>query len=307
MAVDLVDVIVPTYKRPDLLEEALASIADASPAGCIRAILVGDDTPDDRVAAKNREVIAASTFATRTQYFRNRPSLGNYPNQWALASQVEAPYMLILHDDDHLAPGSIDTLVEMAGADSDDSVVLWFGRHDLMGPDGDVEAEASIANNAHFKRGGDPFTLPLWRLALDQTVPPNSFLIRSGAYREFMGGAREGNVGDITLIIRLANAGFSGSYAPFHNFTYRRHPDSNTGRGGEDVHYKFEAFESLVVPHDFEAQKATVLRYYAPVAARCYARRGERGRAWAVLNSKVFPGRLTKEGAKTIVTMVLPV
>lgn len=296
-------VLVPTYARPVYLATSLESLGHASLRGAITRVLVGDDSGEAAIVEANKKAILDSPLAARTEHRHNTPSLGQYPNIWNLADQVTTEYLMIVHDDDTAVAGAVDALLTLAQHDDDPRVGVWFGSHLIMNQEGKVDPSASQLNNSHYERYGEPHTTPFWRIALAQTLPPHSYLIRTAIYRTYMRGDRDGAVGDLGLQVRLANAGVWGRYIPVNTFQYRVHPDSATGEGVH-VHRSYELLRSLDVPEVATDRKRQALRTMSPVAARRYARAGEISRAWEVFWSADFPNRLSLEGLKTVTELV---
>ena len=104
----LSSILVPTYRRPHQLAEALASLAQQDQA-LLGEVLIGDDSLAEFRPA-NLDVIAKSGLASLVRYLPNDPPKGSYPNQWALGEQARCEQLLILHDDDHLCPGGLAAL-----------------------------------------------------------------------------------------------------------------------------------------------------------------------------------------------------
>lgn len=291
-----ISVLLPTYRRPHQLAEALESLAQQD-RSLIGEILVGDDSPESAWAA-NRAAIAASSVASLVRYFPNDPPLGNYPNQCALGDAARSDYVMILHDDDHLCPGGMDRLARACMAETDPRVKIWFGREDIMDSAGHVDPVRSQDNARQFGKDGPACAKPVWDWCLTQSLPPNSALMGRDTYRVSMRGGRDGNAGDWGLHVRLANTGAWGRFIGETVSRYRTQPASITASGrGIDVHCMYELATQLRVPPDRAPDKRRIVHSFAQVATVRYLREGERRRAWrSFANDWTWRQRLSPRG-----------
>jgi len=301
-----ISVLVPTYRRPHQLAEALESLAKQD-RSLIGEILVGDDSPES-VWEANRAAIAASSVASLVRYLPNDPPLGNYPNQCGLGDAARYDHVMILHDDDHLVSGGMDRLARACVAETDPRVKIWFGREDIMDSAGHVDPVRSQDNAQQFGKGGPACAKPVWDWCLTQSLPPNSALMGRETYRTSMRGGRDGNAGDWGLHVRLANTGAWGRFIGETVSRYRTQPASITASGhGIDVHCMYELANQLQVPRDRAAQKRQIVRAFAEVATVRYLREGERRRAWRCFAADwPWRRRLSPRGVCTLAMFVTP-
>jgi len=301
-----ISVLVPTYRRPHQLAEALESLA-LQDRSLIGEILVGDDSPDSARAA-NRAAIAASSVASLVRYLSNDPPLGNYPNQCALGDAARCDYVLILHDDDHLCAGGLDMLARACMAETDPRVKLWFGREDIMDAAGRVDPVLTQDTIRQFGKDVPACAKPIWDWCLTQSLPPNSALMGRETYRASMRGGRDGNAGDWALHVRLANTGAWGRFIGETVSRYRVQSSSITGSGrGIDVHCMYELTTQLKVPPERALEKRKIVRDFAPVATARYLREGERRRAWRCFATDwPWKRRLSARGLYTLGMFLAP-
>ncbi|RZL58240.1 MAG: glycosyltransferase [Variovorax sp.] len=302
-----VSVLVTAYKRPDQLEQALASIALQNRA-LIGEIIVSDDSPSSEAIA-NQAVIEASELRSLIRYFHHSPSLGCYPNHWFLARQARFPHIVFLHDDDMFCPDAIGNLVNACKQEVDPSIRLWFGRNIIMDVDGKVDVPDSDAHNVWYGRGGTGAVRPMWEWCLEESIPPNSFLVGTEDYRALMEGARDGNVGDFGFVVRLANAGAKARFIAQDMSFYRVQAASSTSSGrGVDVHRRYEISSSLRVPPEFEALKRSRFNLMATTATVRHVRDGERLAAWKLYlsNGWTWRQRLSSRGVAVLAMMLTP-
>jgi hypothetical protein len=301
-----ISVLVPTYRRPHQLAEALESLAQQD-RSFIGEILVGDDSAPS-MWAENKAVIAASRVAALVRYLPNDPPLGNYPNQCALGDAARCDYLVILHDDDRLCPGGLDMLARACMAETDPRVQIWFGREDIMDADGQIDPVVSEVNAKQFGKSGPACAKPVWEWCLTQSLPPNSALMRRDTYRASMRGRRDGNAGDWALHVRLANSGAWGRFIGETVSRYRVQASSITGSGrGIDVHCMYELATHLQVPRERAPDKQKIVVAFAEVATTRYLREGERRRAWRCFSADVpWRRRLSPRGLYTLAMFCTP-
>lgn len=299
-----ISVLIPTYKRPHQLREALSSVAiqDLSLVG---EVLIGDNSPAE-FTQKNLCVIEEFSKLPII-VFAHDPPKGPYPNHWFLAEQSRYEYILFLHDDDRLCRGALSTLTQ--AVESNPDCTIWFGRNLVMSEDGIVDAARSAAAMSHYGKSGPTATKPLWEWCLTQAVPPDGYLIRRNDYLQVCQGPRDGNVGDWRFYVRLANEGGNGHFTAFDAFEYRAQVESVTASGrGVDAHYMYEAACELIVPPTARSRKSALVQKFAVVACMRYVRDGERRRAWKCFLSRDWAWRQRRSlrGMATIVAMCTP-
>lgn len=302
-----ISVLIPTYRRPRKLAEALASLAQQDQA-LIGEVLVGDDSPLEYRLA-NQAAIARSAIASKVRYLPNDPPLGNYPNQCALGEAARCEHVMILHDDDHLCPDGLTRLAEARLAETDPRVKIWFGKDQIMGPDGQVDSGRTESNARRYGKDGADCAKPVWAWCLTQSLPPNSSLIGRQTYLAVMRGKRDGNAGDWGLHVRLANSGAWGRFIARSVSRYRVHAESNTGSSkGIDIQYMYEMAKQLQVPPESQADKDRLVREFAEVATSRYLRNGERCRAWNCFasNDWRWRRRLSPRGVAILGMLVTP-
>jgi hypothetical protein len=281
----LISILIPAYARPEQLAEALQSIAQQE-RSLIGEIIIGDDSPR-AYRARNQAVIAQSGLAELIDYHPSEPSRGTYPNQWFLASRAKFDHLLILHNDDQLCAGALSVLADACASETDARVKLWFGTPLIMDEAGVIDPERSAASDQWYGRQGPAAARPMWEWCLEESIPPDAFLVEKASYLQHMRSERDGNVGDWGFSVRLANSGAWARYVGQAVSRYRVQAGSVTVAGrGVDAHRAFELACELRVPPEHEAAKRRFYRNMRVVALR-YARDGERMRAWQAL---LWPG-----------------
>ncbi|MDQ3732103.1 MAG: glycosyltransferase [Pseudomonadota bacterium] len=213
---------IPTYNRPELLQRALASVAQTPPAQASHVeIIVSDNSTDDRSAAVTARF--AQGWPGPVIYHQNKPSISRVDNQNQSIALARGRWVQILHDDDYLLSGGIDRLlVGLDRARSTDRVLL-FGVNvvDKLG--------RRLRSQSFFR---DRFLAP--HLALQRLLSHSSFVrmpaivVRREAYTEI--GPFEsgwGGIDDIAMWIRLFGA-YGVRLFPLTTSAYMVHPAADS-------------------------------------------------------------------------------
>lgn len=103
----LVSICLPTYKRTTFIREALDSAVQQTYPHV--EIFVNDDTPGDEI-----RTIVEAYASPKIRYQQNVPALGFVPKLNNFLSQAKGDWMVILCDDDVLAPPFVERMVDNA-------------------------------------------------------------------------------------------------------------------------------------------------------------------------------------------------
>lgn len=114
-AVPVLSIIIPTYRRHDLLLDALRSALAQDMRQPFEVVVLDDDPRSDELSALLRDVpeIAAANF----RYLRNSQNLGYYENHSRCIEVARGEWMTILHDDDMLHPNFARQMLAQLEAD----------------------------------------------------------------------------------------------------------------------------------------------------------------------------------------------
>ncbi|WP_180754572.1 glycosyltransferase family 2 protein [Hymenobacter sp. DG01] len=104
----LLSICVPTYRRPDLLARALGSLGQL-PAE-VEVIISDNDAADDLGEQVTTQALAGQLPGT-WRYYRNAPGGSAATNWVACIERVRGQYVLMLHDDDYLLSGGLQTVL----------------------------------------------------------------------------------------------------------------------------------------------------------------------------------------------------
>lgn len=136
-----VSIIIPCYKRPDYLEQALESAINQDYMGSYE-VIVCDNTPLCEVSP-NLELI--NKFKNnKILFYRNEENIGMYGNWNRLIELARAPYVVFLHDDDLLLPNALTILMSIQNKTNADGV---NAAHNDIDGDGVIIRSAPLLPN----------------------------------------------------------------------------------------------------------------------------------------------------------------
>ena len=99
-----ITIAIPTYKRSDLLKEAIDSALDQKSCGCIYDIIVVDNEPPSDVVTETEKLMRKYFKEKKVTYFRNTKNLGMFGNWNRCFELAQGKWVALLHDDDLLKP-----------------------------------------------------------------------------------------------------------------------------------------------------------------------------------------------------------
>ncbi len=128
--------VMPTFKKPDKLKDALESVMNQDRAGLnVEIIIVDNDWFD--LAGTDTEKILMRYSKDEIIYFQNENNIGMYGNWNRCLELAKADWVAMLHDDDFLAPDyfiNIKKIINTANMDGNlvfvrgNSVVMHKGK-----------------------------------------------------------------------------------------------------------------------------------------------------------------------------------
>lgn len=122
-----VSILVPTFRRPDLLKRCLTSILTAIPCNQERfEVVLGDDSVD---AAINASVLAefSSRWGGLYTYLLHSPNLGQQRNFNVLLQHAQGRFIQFLHDDDYFLNGAGQAFLDATRMPDATAVPVKFG------------------------------------------------------------------------------------------------------------------------------------------------------------------------------------
>jgi glycosyltransferase involved in cell wall biosynthesis len=123
LSANQITIAVTVFSRRQYVKQAVASaLAQTVP---VRVIVVEDCGPDPTL----REFITGE-FGTRIEYFRNPKRRGLFGNWNACLEYCRTPWLSILHDDDWLAPGFAEAMLDLSRQAP--ACGLYFGQTTIV-------------------------------------------------------------------------------------------------------------------------------------------------------------------------------
>lgn len=151
------------FNRRKYLKQAISSALDQTVP--VRVIVVEDNGPDPEM-----EGFVRREFGQRIEYFRNPRRRGIFGNWNACLDYCSTPWLSILHDDDFLAPGFVQALLDLSRQAPDCG--LYFGQTRLVNEQGVAFADAR-----------PPMTVPWRKVALADTLVTTPFPFPGQVFR----------------------------------------------------------------------------------------------------------------------------
>jgi glycosyltransferase involved in cell wall biosynthesis len=175
-----ISICIPTYNRPDFLQQAVKSCLDQTVAPL--EIIIGDDSPTEDTSALIRELI--KTTDVKIRYFHNVPALGQALNVNDMFTKVEGKFTILLHDDDLLLPNALEDLHNCFLKNTE--IDAAFGKQYFMSEAGVVDLKASEEINKVFYRSSEYEGTRLSPLEAGflQQFPNDGYLIKSSVVKE---------------------------------------------------------------------------------------------------------------------------
>ena len=310
----LVSVCIPTYKRPEALESALASVLNQDYDAL--EIVVSDDSPNDSAEAVIERARAATKFPVR--YRRNDPRLKQNANVNKVFADAAGAYLVLLHDDDLLSPRAISRLMDPVL--NDPRVRVVFGKQYVVDAGGNV-LEKETRERLHTTRLDRPsvaMTNPL-EAGLLQQFPNDSYLIETALARTIGYRSEEaiGVLGDLDFGIRVGQALAPGEMVYIDEFlaSYRLSPDAISI--STDSHRRdkpiataqlYRALRALDLPAASEYARHHLLAGYIDHMVKGFALQRERIQALRLFLSSTYGWRkrISMKGAYHLALICSP-
>jgi glycosyltransferase involved in cell wall biosynthesis len=259
-----VTVVVPTYRRPLLLVEALGSILAGSYSD-FEVLVVNDGAEDDLLPARSRFRDPRIRWITRPQ------RLGMLANNIDAYRRARGEFVAHLDDDDLWAPAMLGTLVPIL--ERHPEVVVAFGDHFVVDAAGVVDEMQSDANTRQWGRAtlAEGIHRPFGRLAVvDRSIPLQcASVIRRSALRLDQYSEQIGSQWDTWTVHLLARGGGAAWYVPERLAFYRWHGGNDTAVGGDaNLRSFIYCFERFLEDDTLVASRADLKEQLAAVQLR---------------------------------------
>jgi glycosyltransferase involved in cell wall biosynthesis len=294
----LISVCIPTYKRPELLSQALESCLIQGYK--FLEVVVGDDSPDARSEQVVEQFQTQAPFAI--SYKRNIPSLGQNANVDSLFRRASGDRLVLLHDDDLLMPDAIETLAEPWEIFPD--LALAFGKQEIISELGSLNMRATLKHNRTHHRTIDQQGIiadPL-RAALMLQIPNDGFMVDSHVARA-VGYRSDLDVGvycdkDFALrlgaILRSERMFFVDRYVSQYRETANSISKSGDSRKRDHPRAAVAIYEGLAalgIPSSLDSEKSMLVEHLIDKLVKGYALNGQRRKALELYAGRIYGWR----------------
>jgi glycosyltransferase involved in cell wall biosynthesis len=299
-------VCIPTYRRPHLLVEAVAS--------CLRQtllpseILIGDDSPDDDTEIAVNEVRRDSPVPIR--YWHHRVGGDQGENINGLYRMVSSSHLALLHDDDVWMPNALAELAACWVKYPD--LTAAYGKQHVISEDGTVCYEQSAELNRAFFRTSEFEGLQKfhWFPGVTQQFPNDGFVVTTDAARATLWRAHQevGNGGEFDFGLRLCLTYMKFYFLNQYTVKYRLTTISNSNSRNDEVLWGYRILRDTVLPREAEDVRRGKLQAWAPQAIVQASYLGYKQESWSIYWGDYYPWnlRLSLEGFRGLAQTVLP-
>ena len=218
-----VSVVIPTYRRPEYLVEALGSLIGQAYRDF--EAIVGNDGGLDYITP-----VKAKFSDERIRWVDHPARKGMFGNILDCFGRARGRYVATLHDDDRWDPRFLEMLVPPL--EQDRSISVAFSDHHVIDEHGEVDAELSDAftratGRARLRRG---VHRPIYEMVLiDRGLAMNvSAVFRRDRLGLSTFPTQAGVAYDLWLGRQMARGGAGAWYEPTRLAFYRQHPSSET-------------------------------------------------------------------------------
>jgi glycosyltransferase involved in cell wall biosynthesis len=269
-----VSICLPTCNRPELIVQCIDSCLDQRYGHF--EILIGDDSADERTLQ-----LIAERYANepRIRYQRNQPPLGQARNVASLFERAVGDKILLIHDDDCLAPDGIEKLVSLWALHP--ALEVAFADQYEMDHTGTVDLDASARLNAAFRRvkSAEGLQALPGRAGLIQMFPNNGWmanadLVKRITYREQYGMCCDFVFGT-ELCLAASQVFYLNEYVSLYRKTATSISHSTRGSTLAATVTAYGFVEALSLPPQLEAARKLALRRLVPIVVSVYARNRE--------------------------------
>lgn len=281
-----VSICIPTYRRPDLVREAVRSVLEQAYSNL--EVWVSDDSPDDLT----EKALADWVASQQIRYIRNRPALRQAKNVNQLFHLATGDLLILLHDDDLLLPGAIAKL--SACFEADPSISAAFGKQYWMDHRGNVDLSESVALNVKYQRvaaRAGRQSCPL-ESALVAQFPNDGFMVKTAIARQvgYRDQSEVGSACDLDFGLRLAAVSEAFYFLDEYTASYRA-TDASITATQNYTHLTFDLLRRVSLPLTLEPVRQLQLQKYATPAVNGWLLLGDRVSALQVYQSAGYGWR----------------
>lgn len=236
----LVSVIIPTYNRPEYLNQAIASAVKQTYQNI--EIIVSDNC-----SPENPQALVASFGDSRIRFWRHQQNVGMIANQQHGFKMARGKYVASLHDDDIWNEDFLAKLVPPLEANSE--LILAFSDQYIIDANSIINNTGTEENTRAYKR--DKLTKgihqPFYKIGLvDKSIPTAaSCVIRNNIIDWDSMPSEVGGMWDLYLTYLCCISGYGAYYYPERLTRYRAHEQTDTMlSGSRDMQAKIRKAKS---------------------------------------------------------------
>lgn len=277
-----ISVLIPTYKRVKLIQEAIESCLNQS---CLPdEIVISDDSPGRETEELIQTVFKDSSVAIR--YFHNQPALRQVENVNNLFEKVQTELLVLLHDDDILLPNAIEDLHNCFIKDP--TIDAAFGKQYLMTDEGQINYDSEDVNIAFYRSAKyEGCVLSPLEAGLVAQFPNDGYMLRSAIAKKVRYDAKSLDACDYDFGLRLGINGTRIHYFNGYTAAYRIAVESVSNSADNNAALSsFKLLEAVAVPDTSLKFKNLRLADMAPVAIVQAATLGDAKKAMNIYWSK---------------------
>jgi glycosyltransferase involved in cell wall biosynthesis len=299
----LISICIPTYRRPDLLQQAVESCLAQTYQDF--EIIISDDSKDDLTEQK----IQSFTTQKTIRYYRNRPSLGQANNVNRLFDLAQGDRLILLHDDDLLLPDALERLSK--SWELEPKLTACFGKQYLINLQGDILETSSQELNRSYCRTtkyAGLQTSALWSALVGQ-FPNDGYMVLTKAAQSvrYRDTPDVGDSCDYDFGLRLATQYENFYFVDKFTAKYRLTPESNS-RNNNHANLTYGLIESLALPQELETTRMEKLHQFACPAVTRWLSVGNKSKAFKIFTSKYYSlsKKITLKGIAHAILLLCP-
>lgn len=223
----LVSVVIPTYNRPEYLQQAIASAVNQTYQNI--EIIVSDNC-----SPENPQKIIESFQDSRIKFWRHPENIGMLPNQMHAFKMAHGKYVASLHDDDMWNEDFLAKLVPPLEAD--DNLILAFCDQYIIDAHGNINDVGTEETTRGFKRDvlapGKHKSFTKIGLIDKSIATAAACIIRNHVIDWDSIPQKVGGMWDLYLTYLCCISGYSAYYYPERLTRYRAHEQTDTMLSG---------------------------------------------------------------------------
>jgi glycosyltransferase involved in cell wall biosynthesis len=236
----LVSVIIPTYNRPEYLQQAIASAVKQTYQNI--EIIVSDNC-----SSENPRAIVESFGDPRIRFWRQERNIGMLANQVYACKIARGKYLASLHDDDMWNEDFLIKLVPHLEANSE--LIIAFCDQYIIDAQGKIDRALTEENTKAYKRDklAPGVYQSFYKIGLvDKSIPTAAAcVIRNNVIDWETIPSEVGGMWDLYLTYLCCISGYSAYYYPEKLTQYRTHEQTDTIlSGGKDAQAKIRKAKS---------------------------------------------------------------